>query len=232
MGARSSWRPPWLDSVMPSTPRSASFLASARFCTPLTTTLPGHWSLIQARSSKVTVGSNMVSSSSATVPLQRSRLANASGSVVRKLIHHSGRGRALRTVPAVSAGGIEKPLRLSRRRAPATGTSTVTSSVSKPAAAARSTRAIERSRSFHMYNWNQLRPSGLAALTSSIAVVPMVDRENGMPARAAAWAPAISPSVCIIRVKPVGAMPNGRATGAPSTSHPVETVDTSRRIDG
>jgi len=69
-------------------------------------------------------------------------------------------------------------------------------------------------------------------LTSSIAVVPIVESENGMPAFAAACAPAISPSVCIIRVKPVGAIPNGSATGAPSTSQPVETVETSRRIAG
>ena len=92
----------------------------------------------------------MVSSSSATVPDQWSSEAKASGSVVRKLIHHAGRGTALRTVRGVSAGGIDMPLRLSRSRAPATGTSTVTNKVSKPALAARSTRAIERSRSFHM----------------------------------------------------------------------------------
>ncbi len=49
-----------------------------------------------------------------------------------------------------SCGGIENPLRLSRSRAPATGTSTVTSSVSKPAFAARSTSAMLLSRSFHM----------------------------------------------------------------------------------
>jgi hypothetical protein len=35
-----------------------------------------------------------------------------------------------------------------------------------------------------------------------------------------------------MRVKPVGAMPNGCATGAPSTSQLVDTVETSRRIDG
>ena len=74
----------------------------------------------------------MVSSSSATVPHQRSREAKASGSVVKKLIHQAGRGMALTTVPGVRAGGIDMPFRLSRRRAPATGTSTVTSSVSKP----------------------------------------------------------------------------------------------------
>ena len=59
-----------------------------------------------------------------------------------------------------------------------------------------------------------------------------MDSENGMPAAAAAVAPAISPSVCIIRVKPVGAIPNGSATRAPSTSREVSTVETSRRIDG
>ena len=98
----------------------------------------------------MTVGSNIVSSSSATVPDHASSEANASGSVVRKLNHHAGRGIALATVRGVRVGGMVMPLRTSRSRAPATGTSTVTSSVSKPAFAARSTSAIDRSRSFHM----------------------------------------------------------------------------------
>ncbi len=63
-------------------------------------------------------------------------------------------------------------------------------------------------------------------------MVPIVDSENGIPARPAARAPARSPSVCIIRVKPVGAIPNGRAVGAPSTSREVSTFETSRRIAG
>ena len=84
------------------------------------------------------------------MPDHASSDANASGSVVRKLNHQAGRGIALRTVRGVSVGGIVMPLRMSRSRAPATGTSTVTSSVSKPAFAARSTSAIDRSRSFHM----------------------------------------------------------------------------------
>ena len=65
--------------------------------------------------------------------------ANSSLGVVRKSIHHQGRGIALTIVPRVSCGGIEKPLRLSRSRAPATGVSTVNMSVSNPAAAARFT---------------------------------------------------------------------------------------------
>ncbi len=63
-------------------------------------------------------------------------------------------------------------------------------------------------------------------------VVPSVDSVNGMPAAPAAPAPATSPSVCIRRVKPVGAIPNGIAEGPPQISHEVSTVETSRRIDG
>ena len=68
------------------------------------------------------------------------REANSSLGVVRKSNHHQGRGRASMTVPREICGGMEKPLRLSRRRAPATGVSTVNIRVSKPACLARSTR--------------------------------------------------------------------------------------------
>jgi hypothetical protein len=63
-------------------------------------------------------------------------------------------------------------------------------------------------------------------------LVPNVDSANGMPARDAARAPATSPSVCISRVNPVGAIPNGSATSSPSTVQPVETFSTLRRIVG
>jgi len=53
-----------------------------------------------------------------------------------------------------------------------------------------------------------------------------------MPAAPAAAAPAFSPAECIIRVKPVGAMPNGSAEGPPATVQVVSTTDTSRRIAG
>jgi hypothetical protein len=72
----------------------------------------------------------------------------------------------------------------------------------------------------------------LAAATSSIEVVPSVERAKGMPAAAAAPAPAISPSVCMRRVKPVGAMPKGSALGPPKIVVEVSTVETSRRIAG
>ncbi len=94
-----------------------------------------------SRSLKLIVGSIAASSSSPTVPPVEVSEANSSLGVVRKSHHHQGRGIALTTVPSVSCGGIEKPLRLSRSRAPATGASTVKNSVSKPAAAARRTRS-------------------------------------------------------------------------------------------
>ena len=55
---------------------------------------------------------------------------------------------------------------------------------------------------------------------------------NGMPAAAAAVAPAISPSVCMSRVKPVGAMPNGSAERPPRISSDVSTCSAGRRMSG
>jgi hypothetical protein len=63
-------------------------------------------------------------------------------------------------------------------------------------------------------------------------VVPSVERVNGIPASPAAPAPATSPSVCMSLVKPVGAIPNGKADGPPRTVVEVSTVETSRRIEG
>ena len=83
-----------------------------------------------------------------------------------------------------------------------------------------------------MYSWNQCRPPGSAIATSSIEVVPIVDNAKGIPAAVAAVAPAISPSACIIRVNPVGAIPKGSAARPPRTSREVSTAETSRRIEG
>ena len=58
--------------------------------------------------------------------------------------------------------------------------------------------------------------AGAAAATSSTDREPMVDRVKGTPACSAARTPATSPSVCIIRVNPVGAIPTGRADRRPA----------------
>ena len=60
----------------------------------------------------------------------------------------------------------------------------------------------------------------------------MVDRQNGMPLSAAAAEPAYSPSVCIIRVKPVGARPTGMLIFVPKTSVERSASVTSRRTPG
>ena len=178
------------------------------------------------------VGSIAELSRSPTVPPVDDSDANSSFGVVRKSIHHHGRGSAFAIVPSDSCGGIENPLRPSRRRLPAIGVSTVNCRVSKPAFAARSTRPYEISRSRMTYSWNQLRPWGFAALTPSIEVVPRVDSVNGIPAAPAAPAPAVSPSVCIRRVNPVGAMPNGIADGPPRICVSVETSGAGARTSG
>lgn len=124
----------------------------------------------------VIVGSKRESKSSPTVPSQESREANSSGGVVTRSIHQFGCIAPSAIVLRDSCGGIAKPLRVSRCRAPATGTSTVSCSASKPAALARAMRSSPRDRSRHTYNWNHLRAPGAAAATSSIEVVPIVDR--------------------------------------------------------
>ncbi len=77
-----------------------------------------------------------------------------------------------------------------------------------------------------------MRPFGFAALTVSIVEVPRVESVNGMPAAAAADAPAVSPSVCMRRVNPVGAMPKGIADVPPRIVVVVSSRETSRRIEG
>ena len=83
---------------------------------------------------------------------------------------------------------------------------------------------------------NQLSPYAAFFMRLAVGGVflrhGLVKVHNGIPALAAARAPAISPSVCINRVKPVGAIANGSATGPPSTAQPVATLLTSRRIVG
>src|SRR5690606_35369166 len=56
-GARSSWRPPWLDSSTASAPASTTRTASSTLWMPLTTSLPGQFSRSQVTSSMVSAGS-------------------------------------------------------------------------------------------------------------------------------------------------------------------------------
>src|SRR5699024_7801685 len=58
-GARSSWRPPWLDTTSPSAPASMERRASSAVNTPLTKSLPGQTERIHSRTSIDKDGSNM-----------------------------------------------------------------------------------------------------------------------------------------------------------------------------
>lgn len=87
--------------------------------------------------------------SASMVSFHESKLANRRGSVVRKSIHQFGCIAPSAIVLRDSRGGIEKPLRLSRSRAPPTGTSTVSTRASYPLAATRLRISSEDARSFH-----------------------------------------------------------------------------------
>ena len=111
---------------------------------------PSQASRIQARSAIVIVGSNTRLIRSATVPPVSVNTANWSGSVVSLSNHQPGWSPMSISVRTDSVGGIVKPLWTSRRRAPATGVSTVRTSTRKPAARARRTSSSTASRSFQM----------------------------------------------------------------------------------
>ncbi len=57
-GEPSSWRPPWFDRAMASTPLSAASTASATHWMPLTTIVPSHTERNQSMSSHDSAGSN------------------------------------------------------------------------------------------------------------------------------------------------------------------------------
>ena len=75
-------------------------------------------------------GNGFAHTSSPIVPPHELSEANDSGSVVSRSAHQRGCRAAFAMVRSVSAGGIVNPLRTSRRRGPATGVSTVSTSAS------------------------------------------------------------------------------------------------------
>ena len=216
---------------MPSTPRSASRRASSTVCTPLTTTLPGHWSLIQAQ---VLVGHGRVEhrveqlGDGARPPIERGEGERLGGQEVDP--------------PRRPRDGVERRcagVRVGRDRH-------AVALVAQPGAGHR-----------HVDGDQQGVEAGLRRPVDQghrpVAVLPHVELEpvatvrvgrrdvldrrgahRGQRERDAGrrgrGAPASSPSVCIIRVKPVGAMPNGSATGAPE--HLREPCRPSRRRAG
>jgi hypothetical protein len=143
-GADSSWRPPWLDRTMASMPMSAASSASATVWMPFSRIGPSQTDRSQSTSFHERLGSNwalMYSESvTADVPSPTAlptTLANRIGSLRTKLHVHPGCTAPSTSVPSPIFGGSEKPRRRSRSRRPNTGLSTVRTSASYPAAAAR-----------------------------------------------------------------------------------------------
>ena len=120
----------------------------------------------------------------------------------------TGRAAICSSVRRSKRGGTDRPLRRSRGRHAAPGTSIVTSSTRQPTAAARSSSASQIAGSVGVYSWNQ-RHSPASSAARSIEVVATVLRQNGMFARPAASARYSATRGQIRPPRPTGATPNG-----------------------
>ena len=150
-GTESSWRPPWLETITPSTPTSAARLASSGSRIPLTTSCPSQLLRTQAMSSHVTLGSNWASTQSRnSVGLLApgtafSRFPNVSGLPPRgtSAIQRGWetRSRLLRSFAHEEAAPTTA-LRVSRWRAPTTARSIVSTSTGEPTARARDDQVL------------------------------------------------------------------------------------------
>ena len=115
----------------------------------MTTSGPSHSSRSQPMSASFSAASKRLATRATVVGGAFSE-AKRSGSVVSMLAHHDGCSAMSPSVRSVGRGGKTRPLCTSRRREPATGTSTVSASTWKPAARARPMSSALASRSGHM----------------------------------------------------------------------------------
>ena len=121
VGARSSWRPPWLETTTASAPASTTARASSAVWMPLTTSGPAQVSRSQARSAIVTAGSNIRAASSATVPskrLQRRELQRLGGQQVEPPRAGAAPPRRRSSATARAAGSARCGRRAAGRRPP------------------------------------------------------------------------------------------------------------------
>ncbi len=101
-----------------------------------------------------------------------------------------------------------------------------------PASSARATSSRLRPGSAWAYSWNQRRPAGAAAATSSIEWLAIVDSVNGIPASAAALADAVSAEGCASPWTAIGAIASGIDTASPSIVVAGSTVAASTSTRG
>ncbi len=217
-GAESSWRPPWFDSAMASTPASAAIIASATVWMPLTTIGPSQTERSHSTSRPREAGVEL-----------RVRCTRPATTAVDAVAHRarrrrwrSGSARCARTAhvqpgwmaPSSSVsspifGGSSKPRRTSRSRRPSTAVSTVSTSASNPAAAARVDHLLAQAAVAPHVDLEPLaavadrrrppRSTGCRASTACTAARP-APRRGRRPAR---------PRGSAMRVKPVGASTSG-----------------------
>jgi len=234
-GAPSSWRPPWFETMTASAPRLTARRASSGCKMPFTTRLPCHLSRNQPMSRQLADGSNCrftdAPNAAAPLPSPAGRFPHRNRGYRAKPYDQPGCASPDASARAVTRGGMVKPLRRSRSRNPARGTSSVSTSTVMPAPRARRSMSATRSRSFQMYIWNHSGPLAAAA-TSSTRQEAIAATTETEPAWCSAWASATSPPGCSSPVSPIGAPSSGRETGSPSTVVAVSTRDTSTSTRG
>ena len=140
-GTESSWRPPWLETTIPSTPDSTARRASVGSSTPFTISLPSQCSRTHAMSSQVTLGSNCASTHSLNASgvlapgTAFSRLPKVSGlppSPTSRTQRGCERRSSARRARTHGCAAPTTALRVSRWRAPTTARSIVSTSTGEP----------------------------------------------------------------------------------------------------
>ena len=218
---------------MPSTPRSTTARASSSVWMPLTTSLPGHCVLdpLQVVEGEAGVEHGaQVLADGARPAIQRRECQRLGGQQiepplrVRHCVEDGAQRQRRRDRHPVAV--VAQP-RAGDRNVDG-GQQGVESGVGR--ALDQRHRTVAIAPHVQLKPLAALRNSGHHVLDRGGAQGGQRERDPGVGRRRAR--PAISPSVCINRVNPVGAIPNGKTTGWPSTFHPVATLVTSRRIVG
>ena len=197
-GAPSSWRPPWFETTMPSTPASTASVASSWVRIALDEDAAGTWpsAATRDRARSATSRPSIRCPSAWRRPRSRRGPERGHGHLLGNL--EPGAEVALTAAELREVDGEHDcPVALATRPA-------------------RSCPGRLRGRSTSRAGTSARRPAAAAA-TSSIVAVASVDKHITVPAAAAPRAIASSPSGCAIRWKAVGATSTGSDTSVPST---------------
>ena len=169
-GARSSWRPPWLETTMPAAPCSTASAASSAVSTPLTRT--GRWHAAARASRRA-----------------RSRRGVDQGEGSRTAAARSPLARRPRSAPRGPAGSMKPVAEVALALAPR-GRSTVTTMASNPRASRLLHQCVGDGPVLESRRAGTSRgAAGAAVATSPGGAVASIKRRIGVPAAAAAARP-------------------------------------------